>query len=335
MAVQQLGPESSRAGARRARALATRAGGPTVALVALSTVTVTSLVALAFAPLPHAVSPSSIANQISAPSNIRPLATASKAVTHTPAPPSVTKTKTGTTLGGSSFTSTPPASGSHTSSLSTGGKHTGSGKGSGGKGTGGGKTTGPGKGGSGGGTSGPTRPGSGGTGTGGSTHGGTGTGSEGGTGTTPPNCSPIDGGPVTAVVGGSDNTSNPMPICVIGTGPSGWHAPGGGHIIVPPPVLIGHTGTIPGGSVHPTAPSTPTAPAASTPTGSTPTAPTVSSPTVTGSGATTTVSAPLTRAAIKNLSHEVAKHGTSTSDCAGKHRHLTGGAHLAGGKHRA
>jgi hypothetical protein len=57
MAVQQLGPEASRAGARRARALAARAGGPTAALVALSTVTVTSLVAIAFAPLPHSVSP--------------------------------------------------------------------------------------------------------------------------------------------------------------------------------------------------------------------------------------------------------------------------------------
>ncbi len=75
MAVQQLGPDASRAGARRARALAARAGGPTVALVALSTVTVTSLVAIAFAPLPHSVSPSGFGagGSLAAPASVRPL----------------------------------------------------------------------------------------------------------------------------------------------------------------------------------------------------------------------------------------------------------------------
>src|SRR5580765_2387896 len=102
MAVQQLGPDASRAGARRARALAARAGGPTAALVALSTVTVTSLVAIAFAPLPHSVSPG-IGGGVAAPSNVRPLTSPTKTV-HNPTDPTVKKTKTT----GSSFTSTAP-----------------------------------------------------------------------------------------------------------------------------------------------------------------------------------------------------------------------------------
>src|SRR3954465_8259001 len=102
MAVQQLGPEASRAGARRARALAARAGGPTAALVALSTVTVTSLVAIAFAPLPHSVSPTA-GGGVSAPGNVRAL---TPRVVHTPAP---TVKKPGT---GSAFTGNPPAAGS-------------------------------------------------------------------------------------------------------------------------------------------------------------------------------------------------------------------------------
>src|SRR4051812_49564304 len=100
MAVQQLGPEASRAGARRARALAARAGGPTAALVALSTVTVTSLVAIAFAPLPHSVTPG-IAGGVAAPANVRPLAPTKP--DHTSSPTTVKKPS------GSSFTSTPPA----------------------------------------------------------------------------------------------------------------------------------------------------------------------------------------------------------------------------------
>ena len=84
MAVQQLGPEASRAGARRARALAARAGGPTAALVALSTVTVTSLVAIAFAPLPHPVSPG-VGGGVAAPGDVRALLPA-KAVHSRPRP---------------------------------------------------------------------------------------------------------------------------------------------------------------------------------------------------------------------------------------------------------
>ena len=98
MAVQQLGPEASRAGARRARALAARAGGPTVALVALSTVTVTSVVAIAFAPLPHSVTPGlGLGGGVAAPANVRPLATpARRAATRINAP---TGKKTGTSVG--------------------------------------------------------------------------------------------------------------------------------------------------------------------------------------------------------------------------------------------
>src|SRR4051812_25802008 len=132
MAVQQLGPEASRAGARRARALAARAGGPTVALVALSTVTVTSLVAIAFAPLPHAVSPG-VGGGVAAPSDVRVLVPTKG----TPSPTGKKTTKTG-----SSFT-TPPAAGNGTTT--TGRTSTGTGTThhhSGGGGTGGGSTDG-------------------------------------------------------------------------------------------------------------------------------------------------------------------------------------------------
>src|SRR5204863_6051609 len=106
MAVQQLGPEASRAGARRARALAARAGGPTAALVALSTVTVTSLVAIAFAPLPHSVSPAVVGGGVvAAPGHVRALAQVN--------PPTPVK-KPGT---GSSFGNPPAAGGSTTTAV--------------------------------------------------------------------------------------------------------------------------------------------------------------------------------------------------------------------------
>src|SRR4051794_6885020 len=126
MAVQQLGPEASRAGARRARALAARAGGPTAALVALSTVTVTSLVAIAFAPLPHSVSPG-IGGGVAAPSDVRPLA---PTVSHSP---TTTKKPNST---GSSFTAKAPAANTTTTSgRSSGGSSNASG-GSGSSGSG-------------------------------------------------------------------------------------------------------------------------------------------------------------------------------------------------------
>jgi hypothetical protein len=108
MAVQQLGPEASRAGARRARALAARAGGPTAALVALSTVTVTSLVAIAFAPLPHSVSPVA-GGGVAAPTNVR-------SIGQKPAPTTPPVKKPGT---GSAFTGNPPAAGTSTSTRTT------------------------------------------------------------------------------------------------------------------------------------------------------------------------------------------------------------------------
>ncbi len=243
MAVQQLGPEASRAGARRARALAARAGGPTVALVALSTVTVTSVVAIAFAPLPHSVTPGlGLGGGVAAPANVRPLATPTSSGDHTVNAP--TGKKTGTSVG-PSFTGTAPAVAAGTTAAHTGGSGTTHHGSSGGKTT---TTTGTGS--KGGGT-GPTRPGGGGG--SGSVGSGGGTGVEGGG--PPPTCDP-NPTPTPTPSGGSSSSSvlaalaaqtATSPILGVGTTPCSWHAGGGTHIILPP-VITGPDGSSKSGS---------------------------------------------------------------------------------------
>jgi hypothetical protein len=372
MAVQQLGPESSRAGARRARALAARAGGPTVALVALSTVTVTSLVAIAFAPLPHAVSPG-VGGGVAAPSNVRALAPAK--VIHSPEAPTVKKPKTT----GSSFTSTPPAAGGGTTSSGrTGGTTTHSSGGSSAVGNGShGSSTGGGSG-----SGGPTRPGS-----------GTGSGSTGGHGDGTGTAGvPVPSGPPTSVCDpehpdGDDAVptvdpnadTNKNTLCVIPTPVDGWHS-GGGHVIVFPrttPVALpggsgdgdetggsgsgtsaheggatggtttegspaptkprGHSGTLPGSVTPPTT----TTSAVVTPAAQVDATPTVKAvvPALVKALAapTTAATAATDTATATSDSSDTAKDDSTTAKPTVKAvtEHRTYGEHRTGGKHRA